>query len=378
MAKILQFDNRSIFADIAQEVATLRLPVTAGTDKTLTLDNNSELVNADFVLVEDVATGRAEIAAINQAVTAGTTIRVDTLKFPHAVGVKIYRLKYNQIKFYRAATVAGSKTQLGSTTALDVDDEFTEYVDTVNSTGYAFFTLFNSATSAESDYSSAYPYSLLKLSAKSKIREFVRKFYKSDLDEDLFDMLANTVEDEVFSLYPYHFREATFTFNTEADEADYSFSDLGLTDFGILAGATYNGDPIGFVTYKENQVLNWGALVASNVLVMHIWENSIKFTPAPSAVNPVVLEYWKNAPGFSQETTDTLVSMPQVIAFGILQDLWSMEDTKKSQYWENRKLQTIAAIKRRDEHQVVRFAPLGDSSMSRRSPNDQFTNPSIG
>lgn len=377
MAKILQFDNHSIFADIAEEMSTLRSPSAAGSSVSLTLDNNSGLSNNDYVLIEDVSTSRAEIAKINAAVTAGTTIQVDTLKFPHNVGVKVYKIGYNQIKFYHADTVAGAKTLLGSATDIDVDDEFTEYVDAVNSTGYAFFALYNSATSTPSEYSSAYPYSLLTLSSKSKIRDFVKKFYKKPIEDETFDMLIPIVEDEIFSIAPWRFREETATFNSVIDQADYILTDQGITDFGTLAYITYNGDPVDVVTFKENEILNWGTLISSYARVAHIWKETITLTPAPDAIAEVKIKYWKNAPGFSQETTDTAVNMPQVIAFGILQELWSMDDEKKSRYWENRKLQTIALIKKRDEKQTVRFASLTNSAMIRRNPRDQFDSPSI-
>lgn len=378
MAKILQFDNRSIFADIAEEKATLRVPSAAGSSVTLTLDNNSGLANADYVLIEDVATSRAEIAKINAAVSAGTTIQVDTLKFPHNVGVKIYLLKYNQIKFFHAATIAGEKSLLGSATDLDVDDEFTEYVDATNSTGYAFFALFNSTTSAVSDYSSAYPYSLLTLASKSKIRDFVKQFYKKPLADAAFDMLIPIAEDEIFSIAPWRFREETATFNSVADQSDYPFLDNGITDFGTLAYITYNGDPVDLATFKENEILNWGTLISSYARVAHIWEETLTLTPAPDAIAEIKVKYWKNAPGFAQETTDTAVNMPQVIAFSILQDLWSMEDTKKSQYWENRKLQTIALLKKRDVKQTVRFPALTNSGVIKRNARSQFDNPTIG
>lgn len=375
--KILQFDNRSIFADIAEEVATLRVPSAAGSSVSLTIDNNSGLANADYVLIEDVSTSRAEIAKINAAVTAGTIIQVDTLKFPHNVGVKIYKIGYNQIKFFHSDTVAGIKTLLGSATDLDVDDEFTEYVDSVNGAGYAFFALYNSTTTAQSEYSSPYPYSLLALSSKSKIRDFVKKFYKKPIDDETFDMLIPVAEDEIFSIAPWRFREETATFNSVADQADYPFADNGITDFGTLAYITYNGDPVEVVTFKENEILNWGTLISSYARVAHIWSEILTLTPAPSEIAEIKVKYWKNAPGFAEETTDTAVSMPQVIAFSILQDLWAMDDMKKSQYWENRKLQTVALIKKRDEKQTVRFAPLTNSGMIRRNPRSQFENPSI-
>ena len=371
----IKFDNSSIVVD-SPEVAVLRTPVAAGSSVILNLDNNSGFVQNGYVLIEDIATSRAEIAKVNASVVAGTQIQVDTLLFPHNVGVVVTKIAYNQVKFYRSATPTGLKTLL-STNAIDADNEFTEYNDTVNTTGYAFFTLYNSTSTAESDYSSAFPYSTLKLSSKGRIRDFVKKFYKKPIDDETFDMLIPVAEDEIFSIAPWRFREETATFNSVADQADYPFADNGITDFGTLAYITYNGDPVEVVTFKENEILNWGTLISSYARVAHIWSEILTLTPAPSEIAEIKVKYWKNAPGFAEETTDTAVSMPQVIAFSILQDLWAMDDMKKSQYWENRKLQTIALIKKRDEKQTVRFAPLTNSGMIRRNPRSQFENPSI-
>lgn len=379
MAKILQFDNRSIFADIAEEVATLRVPSAAGSSVTLTLDNNSGLANADYVLIEDVATSRAEIAKINAAVSAGTTIQVDTLKFPHNVGVKIYKIGYNQIKFFHAATVGDSKSILGSATDLDVDDEFTEYVDATNSTGYAFFALFNSTTSAVSDYSSAYPYSLLSLASKSKIRDFVKKFYKKALDDETFSFLADSAEDEIYAVRLWRFREKSMSFNTAISQQTYSFESISLSDYGTFIYASFDSlYPLQHITIKEHKNLNEGSAVGS-AIPQFIFEfaDSFYLTPTPSSVGVVNILYYGNAVGFSEETTDTPVEMPQAIAFRILQDLWSMDDPKKSEYWENRYLQVVSVMKNKEREQVGRFAPLTDSKLTKRRINNSIEYPSI-
>lgn len=375
MAKILKFDNRTIFADIAEEVAVLRVSaLTPGSSVTLTLDNNDGLAENDYICFEDVASPRAEIVKINQAVTAGTQIRVDATKFPHNEGVKIYLLKYNQIKFYRAATAAGAKSEL-ATKAIQVDQEYTEYVDSTNSTGYAFFTLFNSATSAESDYSSAFPYSLLQMATKAKIRELVKGFYSKTIPDAVFDMLLRNAEDEIFRIYPWRFRETKFEFNTTADQKRYTFSELGITDFGTMAFLTYDGNPIGFASFKENEVLNWGTIIANNPRVAYIWDNEIEFTPTPSEAVEVVMKYWKLAPDFSEETTETAVSMPQLLAFRILQDLWAMPDPKKAQYWEGRYQQGISLLRRSNDKQNVRFQTMTKSSMIKNNIADQTEYP---
>lgn len=378
MAKRLQFENSSILSDCI-EIGTIRTPVSAGASVAVVLDNNSGLAQNDYVLFEEIGTGRAEIAKISAAVSAGTNIQVDTLLFPHNVGVKVYRLTYNQVKFYRADTLTGTKTLLGSAVNIDADDEFTEYIDTVNSTGYVFFALFNSTTSAESDYSSGFPYSILSLTSKSKIREFVKKFYKKTLDEETFSFLADSAEDEIYSIRLWRFREKSKTFNTAIGQQVYSFESISLSDYGTFIYASFDSIyPIQFITIKEHKNLNEGSAIGS-AIPQYIFEFADAFylTPTPSSVGVVDLLYYGNAVGFSEETTNTPIGMPQAVAFRILQDLWSMDDPKKSKSWESRYLQIVAVMKNKEREQVGRFAPLTDSRLTKRRVNNSIEYPSI-
>lgn len=378
MSKRLQFDNSSILSDCL-EVGTLRVPTSASSSVSVTLDNNDGLANGDYVLFEEVGTSRAEIAKINASVTAGTVIQVDTLKFPHNVGVKVYRLAYNQVKFYRADTLTGSKTLLGSAVNIDVDDEFTEYIDSVNSTGYAFFALYNSTTTAESDPSSGFPYSLLPLSAKSKIREFVRKFYKKVLDDDTFSFLCDSAEDEIYAIRLWRFREKSASFSTVIGTQKYTFSSLSITDFGTLIYASFDSlYPLQSITIKEHKALNEGSMNGSSIpQFIFLFGDALYLTPTPSSVGTVELLYYANSAGFTEETTESPVDMPQAIAFRILQDLWAMDDIKKSEYWEQRYLQIISVMKSKEREQVSRFAPLTDSRLTKRRINNSIEYPQI-
>lgn len=377
MSKILQFDNKAIFADIAEEVAILQSPASPGSNVTLVLDNNDGLADNDFIVIGETGEGQSELIDINNTVTAGTDIRVSTLKYPHEVGTQIYLVKYDQIKFYHAATPAGAKTTL-ATKNINVDEELTEYVDTAHSTGYGFFALYNSVTTDLSDYSSAFPYSLMKMGAKAQIRRLVKGFFQDDIDEDIFDMLLTIAQDEVFRIFPWRFREKTVTFETTADQKIYDFvDDVGITDFGTLAFLSYNDEPVGFASFKENEALNWGNLISSSPRVAHIWANGLEFTPAPDAEVTVTMKYWKLAPELDEETTETDVTMPQMIAFRILQDLWAMPDPKKAAYWEARFQQQVPLLRNSDKKQVSRFPTLTRNSMLRKGIYDQIDNPSI-
>ncbi len=379
MSKKLQFDNSSILQDCL-EVGTLRSPSSSGSSVSIIIDNNDGLAQNDYVLFEEIGTGRAEIAQIDAAVSAGTTIRVDSLLFPHNVGVKVYRLAYNQVKFYHDDVATGlSKTLLGSAVDIDADDEFTEYIDSDNSTGYAFFSLYNSTTADESDPSSAFPYSLLNLTAKSKIREFVKKFYKKALDDETFSFLADSAEDEIFSIRLWRFREKTASFETVASQQAYSFDSISLSDYGTGIYASFEDIyRLNFLTIKEHQALNEGAHLGS-AIPQGIYEFAKTFylTPIPSSVGTVDILYYANASGFEEETSVTAMNMPQAIAFRVLQDLWSMDDEEKARYWERRYLQVVSVAKGKEREQVGRFAPITDSSITRRRTINQIDFPQI-
>src|SRR5689334_21708510 len=110
---------------IREELGVLNADASAGTNVTLTLINNDGLANNDYIVVGHEGNVLCEMLQINQAVVAGTTIRVATLKFNHLKGEPSVKYRYNQRKFYGAASVDGSYTELtsdGSPKDIQVDD----------------------------------------------------------------------------------------------------------------------------------------------------------------------------------------------------------------------------------------------------------------
>jgi hypothetical protein len=358
------------------EIAQIRVPVSAGSSVQITLDNNNGLAQNDYVLIGEMGGTQTEIAKINAAVSAGQVIQVDTLVFPHGEGTKIYLLKYNQIKFYRAATIAGAKTLL-TTKAIDADNIFTEYQDTVNSTGYAFFTLYNSTTADESGYSGAYPYTLLKSSTRAKIRALMQSFYGRAYEEETFQALCDAAEAEVFAIKRWRFREAYTTFTTTNAQQAYSLATLGITDFGQLVYATYNGDPIIPIRIKTHKLLNWSTIVTTTPRAIWEWAGSLYLTPIPDGAKTVELYYYKNSSGFDDETSETAIQLPIAIAARVAQWMWIIENPKKAAEYEKMYLQTISAMKINDKKEVSVFPALTDNRLSKMSVFDQFDNPSI-
>lgn len=359
--KILKFDNNSIMM-LVTSTAIVKSPVTAGSVKDITVDNNNDFSQNDFVLAGEIAKGTSEIFKVNAAVTAGTTIQADTLIFSHNVGTPLYQIPYNQVKFYHADSLAGSKTLLG-TEDIDADNEYTVLIDTAHTTGYLFFTLYNSVTSAGSGYSAGLDYATISYGSRIKIREFVVSphNWNKELDEDTFNSLCDFAEAEIFSIKRWRFREEIASFSTVVDQQSYTKSEAGATDLGQILYATYNGRPLMPISLRKNRQLNWGDNVQSGTpRTILEFADSLKLTPTPSEVKTVKLYYYRNSTGFTDESTVSEVKLPQAIAFRVLQDLWATSDMKKSQYFERRYLQTISAMKLDDIKQVSKFSALSD------------------
>jgi len=76
--------------------------------------------------------------------------------YPHSASTSVTVIGYDQVEISVASTTTGSKTVLG-TISISVDDDYTIYNDTSNSTGYYFARFKNSITSGFSAYSDPIP-----------------------------------------------------------------------------------------------------------------------------------------------------------------------------------------------------------------------------
>ena len=148
MAKLIEFENSSI-KSIITEIALIKEPVSAGTTKTITLDNNDDFSADDYVIIGEIGNAQTEIAQIT-SVSNSNDIVVNELSFPRNTDIKVQKMPYNQIKLYYAGSESGAKTQL-DVKDMDVNDQYTSFTSD-EASGYFFFSLFNSTTSKESKY----------------------------------------------------------------------------------------------------------------------------------------------------------------------------------------------------------------------------------
>lgn len=139
---------------IKLERSELAADVSAGSNVTLTLINNDGFSDDDFIAVGYEGNELCELEQINQAVTAGTTVRVATLKFNHKKGESVIRYRYNKRKFYGATSATGTYSELtadGSPALIQVDDPMGTRLEYTGLEGYTYFksTYYNSETTDE-------------------------------------------------------------------------------------------------------------------------------------------------------------------------------------------------------------------------------------
>lgn len=151
---ILQASNEVLTK--GQKPARLTADVAAAASS-ITVNNYTEFADNDYLLIGNWGDPTAEITQINDA-SVDATITTGTLKYAHYVDTPITKIPYNQVKFYRATTLTGDKTILGSAVNIDAHNKFTTYHDITNSTGYGFFIFYNAETTGASEYSDGVSY----------------------------------------------------------------------------------------------------------------------------------------------------------------------------------------------------------------------------
>lgn len=143
---------------IKGERTSLGADVSAGASNVaVTVLNNTNLSQNDYIVIGLEGSEQAELVQINAAVTAGTAIQVDALKFNHKKGEPVVLYKYNQRKFYGSTSADGTFTELAAG-ATDLEIQVDNPQGTISEyTGstYTYFkaTYYNSTTSLETDIS---------------------------------------------------------------------------------------------------------------------------------------------------------------------------------------------------------------------------------
>jgi len=252
---------------------------------TLVAANYFEIVNAS---------GSAESNRVAATVTVIT-------KFAHSESTKVSVLKYNQVKFYQtaAATFSASENPLNGYIPLQVDDLYTKYYDTTNTTGYGWFIFYNSTTLKATQNSNAIPYAGF---AVNSVKSILDNFF-STLSNNELKLVSN---DDAFTWLDEAYAIAINELNLINSEYQVS----GSTSVAVTSGTSeyaletylpafggiisvYNGtdnESVSPIDIKD--VSDWDS-DSGNTVKYYIRGSYIGFSPQPSTSVTYTVRYKK-------------------------------------------------------------------------------------
>lgn len=140
------------------EKSYLSNPYSIG-ETTIAVKNSDRFAANDRILVADQGLENAEIVTVQSVSSDGSTIVLDPstpLEYAHSADEGVYKLRFDQVKFYRSTTGINGTYNLLATVALDVDNESltTFYDDTTGLASYYYkITFYHSISALESAFS---------------------------------------------------------------------------------------------------------------------------------------------------------------------------------------------------------------------------------
>lgn len=117
------------------------------------IKNNDRFAINDRILIGKMGTEAAEVVTVTSVNVNGTSLVTTATVFPHNADDPVYKLRFDQVKFYRNTTGSSGTYSAVSTQNLDVDngDLTTKYDDTTGlSTYYYKVSMYHSISTLES------------------------------------------------------------------------------------------------------------------------------------------------------------------------------------------------------------------------------------
>lgn len=124
------------------------------------VENIGSIVVNDYLLIGEKGQENAQIAKVSSISSLAITLNAN-LTTKHYRGEKVYKIRANQVKIYRADNVDGSLPADGSFSVLATSDiksdaVYTEYVDATGGSDYWYkYTFYNFTSTAESSIADA-------------------------------------------------------------------------------------------------------------------------------------------------------------------------------------------------------------------------------
>lgn len=207
----------------------------------LIVKNNDRFATTQAVLIGEMGEERSELNTTS-GITGKNSITIDVAtNFNHNADDPVYKLEYNQVKFYKSATLTGTYTVL-ATVDIDVDnhDKVTRYDDaTALTTDYYKIQYYNSETTVTSELSDPIPASGQAVNTAGKVIDAVARRVRDTNYEVLsiseYIDIMNEVNDDLITMAhrPYRFLKVSSVVNTTAD-VDYVEIPTDLWKFDYL------------------------------------------------------------------------------------------------------------------------------------------------
>src|SRR5690606_19177849 len=117
----------------------------------------------------------------------GTSLTVTATGFAHAIDEPVYRVDYNQTRFYWSSTDDSADSTLLTTHELQPESAETRYEDSSHQTGYGFARFYNSETTELSPFSAAIPYTGQSQRSLAKMISKIRTLMDEKQDDFITD-----------------------------------------------------------------------------------------------------------------------------------------------------------------------------------------------
>lgn len=284
-------------------------------DTQLPVKNNEKFAADDKVLVGEMGGERSEIRTVSSVNANKLQITVDALDFDHDSDVPIYKLDYDQIRFYRRTSLGATPTLL-TTIDIDVDnaDKITRYDDPTATVAYYYQTAFyDSVADEESDLSdpvqaSGYNRKTIGSVIDGVVRR-VRDTGYNVLSFNEYVDIANEVGDDLITQAqrPYTFLKKSIKLDITADQ-NYVDIPTDVPDFWKYDYVEIDQNPTGADhNYKELTPLSrekWDQKYNNSALAKRDGVTDVAFddetrrlyiypTPINTRTDAVVLHYYK-------------------------------------------------------------------------------------
>lgn len=135
------------------EKSYLSNPYSIGVNS-IAVKNADRFALNDRIMIGEMGEEKTEVVTCTAAATDGSTLTIGATVFPHEADTPVYKLRFDQAKFYRASSLTGTYSAI-STQNLDVDNAnlTTIYDDTAGlSSNYYKMTLYHSVSTLESAF----------------------------------------------------------------------------------------------------------------------------------------------------------------------------------------------------------------------------------